>query len=357
MLITGGGGFIGGWLAETLFLHGERVRVGVHHWTGAVRPARFPMEIVLCDMMNPEQIEAAMQDIRCVIHCARGADNEIAPGARNLLEAAARHGVERFVYVSTTEVFGNQVGDIDETVSPQSMNDPYADGKIESEGICWEYCRKGLLVTVVRPPIVYGPYGKVFTSDIANKLVSGNWSVYPEIADGTCNLVYVSDLVNGILLAARCNAAIGETFILNGPETITWNQFFQEFNAALGLPDLNICESKSVKLTTMLKEPIRSLLKYARYHYEKPIRAIASKQRQLKQMMKFVENRMKTTLRAHELHLYSRKVSYSHNKARELLGYQPKVTLDEGLSLCVQWLDQVGWTELMRTKRSEFAKD
>ena len=212
-LITGAGGFIGGWLAETLFLNGDtKIRAGVHSWTGAARPARFPIDIVLCDIMNTQQVDAAMKNVRCVIHCARGADNEIAQGARNLLEAASKHGVERFVHISTTEVYGNQIGDLDETIPHQSMDDPYGDEKIKSEEICWEYHKKrGVEVVVIRPPIVYGPFSNVFTASIASKLLSGNWGFYPDIADGTCNLVYISDLVSGILIAAQSDAAVGET--------------------------------------------------------------------------------------------------------------------------------------------------
>ncbi|MBI5351466.1 MAG: NAD-dependent epimerase/dehydratase family protein [Chloroflexi bacterium] len=356
-LVTGAGGFIGGWLAETLYLKGgTQVRAGVHSWPGATRPARFPMDIVLCDMMNLQQVNQSMDGVKCVIHCARGADHEIAQGARNLLEAASRHGVERFVHVSTTEVFGNQTGKIDDTFPCQSMGDPYGDGKIEAEEICREYNRKGLPVVIIRPPIVYGPFSKIFTVNIASKLMSGNWGLYQGVADGICNLVYASDLVSGIIQASKCKAAIGETFILNGHELITWNQYFQKFNNALGLPELKVFKSETLKLTTTIKEPIRSIMKYMRYRFEHQLKSIAAKQRQARQIMKFVENRMKTTPRVHDLHLFGRQVTYQDDKARDILGYQPTVTLEEGLRLSAHWLEQVGLVNSLQTTRSDYPK-
>jgi nucleoside-diphosphate-sugar epimerase len=349
-LVTGAGGFIGGWVAETLFLCGEPVRAGVHSWSGAARPARFPMDIVLCDIMNPQQLDDAMQGVQCVIHCAKGADESITRGTRNVLEAASRRGVDRFVHISTTEVFGNQAGRIDEAFPCQSMNDPYGDAKIKAEDVCWEYYDKGLPVVIIRPPIVYGPFSKTFTVNIGYKLLSGNWGIFKGLGDGNCNLIYVSDLVAGILAAAQNKEAVGQMFILNGPELLTWNQYFQRFNAVLGQPELKVLDARRTGFATTLMEPIQKSIRHARYKFERLIKLLAAKQRQAKRVMKFVETRMKTTPRLHDLKLYSRKAIYLSDKARDVLGYQPVFRLDEGLSMSVQWIEQIGLKNFVSTK-------
>ncbi len=349
-LVTGAGGFIGGWVAETLFLRGEPVRAGVHDWRGAARPARFPMEIVACDFMNPNEVDEAMQGVSCVIHCAKGSDQTIAQGTRNLLEAAHRRGVERFVHVSTTEVFGAQSGRIDESFPCQSMNDSYADNKIQAEEVCLEFHQKGLPVVIVRPPIVYGPFSKTFTVNISYKLFSGNWGIYKGLADGTCNLIYATDLVDGILLAARNEQAVGQVFILNGPEQPTWNEYFERFNAALELPPLAVFESQGMSVRTALREPIRNVAKFARDRFERLIKQVAAKQRMAKRVMKFVETNIKTTPRLHDLKLYQRKALYLSDKARSMLGYRPAVGLEEGLRLSAQWVEQIGMRNFQLTK-------
>jgi nucleoside-diphosphate-sugar epimerase len=349
-LVTGAGGFIGGWVAETLYLQGKPVRAGVHGWAGAARPARFPMEVVECDIMNPRQLEEVMQGVGCVIHCAKGPYDAIPQSTRNVLEAATRKGVERIVHVSTTEVFGGQAGPIDESFPCVSMNDMYADNKIRAEEICQEYIAKGLPISIVRPPIVYGPFSKTFTVNIAYKLLSGNWGIYKGLADGMCNLIYVTDLADGILLAAESEAAIGQVFILNGSDLPTWNEYFERFNDALELPPLKMYESQSIGVTTKLKEPLRNTIKFARDHFEHAIKQMAAKQPLARRLMKFVETSMKTTPRLHDLKLYQREATYLNQKAQHLLGYQPSVGLDQGLRLSVQWLGQIGMRQFQYTK-------
>jgi nucleoside-diphosphate-sugar epimerase len=349
-LVTGAGGFVGGWVAETLFLKNEPVRAGVHSWSGAARPARFRMDIVPCNIMSPAELDEAMQDVTCVIHCAKGADESIAQSTRNVLEAAYQHGVERFVHISTTAVFGEQSGRIDETFPCQGMQDSYADNKILAEDACWEYHKKGLPVVILRPPIVYGPFSKTFTVNLAYKLMAGNWGIFKGAADGICNLIYVTDLVNGILLASQSENAIGEAFILNGPELPTWNQYFECFNDALGLPPLKVYENQSFDFKIKLMEPIRNSVMFARDHFEWLIKLVAAKQRQARRTMKFVETRMKTMPRIHDLKLYRRDALYLHHKAHQMLGYQPAVDLGEGLHMSVQWLEQIGMRQFQYTK-------
>ncbi len=349
-LVTGAGGFIGGWVAEMLYLQGKPVRAGVHNWSGAARPARFPMEIVECDIMNPRQLEDAMQGVGSVIHCAKGSYDTIPQSTRNVLEAATCNGVERIVHVSTAEVFGAQVGQIDESFPCASMNDSYGDNKIKAEEICQEFIAKGFPISIVRPPIVYGPFSKTFTVNIAYKLLSGNWGIYKGLADGMCNLIYVTDLVDGILRAAESDAAIGQVFILNGTDLPTWNDYFARFNDALGLPPLKVFEPQSIGITTKLKEPLRNTIKFARDHFERAIKQMAAKQPLARRLMKFVETGMKTTPRLHDLKLYQRKATYLNNKAQRVLGYQPAIGLDEGLLLSVQWLEQIGMRQFQYTK-------
>lgn len=349
-LVTGAGGFIGGWVAETLYLKHERVRAGIHSWSGAARPARFQMDIVPCNIMSPAELDEAMQDVTCVIHCAKGADESIAQSTRNVLEAAYKHGVERFVHVSTTAVFGEQSGSLDENFPCQNMRDSYADNKILAEDACWEYHKKGLPVVILRPPIVYGPFSKTFTVNLAYKLLAGNWGIFKDAADGICNLIYATDLVDGILLASQSENAIGEIFILNGTELPTWNQYFERFNDALGLPPLKVYENQDFDFKIKLMEPIRDMAMFARSHFEWLIKLMAAKQRQARRAMKFVETRMKTMPRVHDLKLYGRNVYYLDSKAHEMLGYRPSVSLDEGLRMSVQWLEQIGMRNFQYTK-------
>ena len=343
VLVTGAGGFIGGWLVETLYLSGSTdVRAGIHTWTGAARPARFPLEIVLCDIMDRDQLEKAVSGMDCVIHCAKGSSESIVQGTRNVLEAALRHRVGRLVYISTTEVYGNSTGTIDETAPCPITGDPYGDRKIEAESLCWEYHARGLPLVVIRPPIVYGPFSKTWTVNIAFKLLSGNWGVFGEQGEGTCNLIYIADLVAGILVAARHERAVGEVFNLNGPEALTWNQYFERFNAAMCLEPLKVIAPGQATRQAGIMEPVRASAKFALSHFGTPIKGLAARVPPLKQAMKSVELTIKTTPRPADLALFSRKALYSYGKAQETIAFTPRFDVDAGLALTLAWMNQVG---------------
>jgi nucleoside-diphosphate-sugar epimerase len=345
ILVTGVNGFIGGWLAETIYLRGDaNVRAGIRSWAGAARPARFPMEIVVCDITNPQQMENAMDGVNCVIHCAKGGSKaSIIQGTQNVLEAAQKQGVRRLVHLSTAEVYGSQNGTIDETMPLQKTGNPYGDAKIDAEKLCWEYHSRGLPVTVVRPSIVYGPFSKTWSVGIALKLQSGNWGVFRGHGDGTCNLIYIADLVTAILSASRDERAAGQAFNVTGPEVPTWNQYFQRFNAALGLPELNVIEPAGASVRATIMEPVRTSAKFARDHFESPIKKLAARFGPAKRMMKYVERTMKTAPRLTDFSLYNRKALYPATKAQDVFGFEPRFDLDAGLRLTVDWLKQIGY--------------
>jgi len=164
VLITGAGGFIGGRVAEVLHSSGcAQVRAGVRRWAGAARIGRLPVEIVPCDLADPGQVDAACDGVTAVVQCARVAGPGSEAPLRNLLEAAYRRGVTRFVHLSTTEVYGAVDGDIDEGHAVGPGQSDYARSKIAAERVCAEYMARGLPLVILRPTIVYGPFSEVWT--------------------------------------------------------------------------------------------------------------------------------------------------------------------------------------------------
>ncbi len=204
VLITGAGGFIGGRIAEVL--HGSgcaQVRAGVRRWAGAARIGRLPVEIVPCDLADARQVDAACDGVTAVVQCASVTGPESEAPLRNLLEAAHRRGVTRVVHLSTTEVYGAVAGDVDEEHPLGPAQSDYARAKIAAERVCAEYVARGLPIVILRPTIVYGPFSEVWTVKFVQRLLSGRWSLPEESCRGTCNLLYVDDLVAAIVLALR----------------------------------------------------------------------------------------------------------------------------------------------------------
>ena len=156
ILVTGAGGFIGGWVAEEFHLAKlGHIRAGVRNWGGAARLARSRLEIVPCDIMVPAQVERAVEGVHAVIHCAAGPPDVIVDGTRNVLEASKKAGVGKVVYLSTVSVYGDASGVVDESRTLMMTGSEYGDSKIRAEMLCGEYVGRGVPSVTLRPAVVF----------------------------------------------------------------------------------------------------------------------------------------------------------------------------------------------------------
>jgi nucleoside-diphosphate-sugar epimerase len=344
ILVTGGGGFIGGRFAEIIYLAGfGRVRVGVRRWGGAARAARFPVDIALCDVLDSRQVAEATKGVDVVIHCAVGDRQVIVEGTRNVLDAAMRAGVSRVIHLSTAEVYGRVSGRIDETRQCAPTGSAYGDAKILAEMVCRDHGLRGLPVTIFRPSIVYGPWSDVWTAALAERLQSGRWGRYARYGDGFCNLVYVDDLVAIALASIHQDKAVGQAFNVGGPETPTWNEYFDRLNAAMGLPPLPVRSAPSAKTASLVTAAVRSAAQAGFACCGRTLRNVYERGGWAAMTMKRVKRWLNTSPSPGELEaLYSRHAIYDWSKAERLLGYSPSFDLDLGLRLSVDWLRHVG---------------
>jgi nucleoside-diphosphate-sugar epimerase len=162
-LVTGGAGFLGINLVRHLLAQGWRVR------SLDIAPFEFPererVDAIRGDIRDPAAVARALQGVGSVVHCAAAlplaSAQEIrstdVDGTRLLLDSAWRAGVPRFVFISSTAVYGipdhHPIGEDD----PLQGVGPYGCAKIEGERLCAEYRARGLCVPVLRPKSFVGP--------------------------------------------------------------------------------------------------------------------------------------------------------------------------------------------------------
>lgn len=240
--LTGSNGFIGTRLVEELSAGGHTVRCLVRSPDRFSKLSGLPgVTPVIGDLDAVNVIEAAARGCDTVFHMAAFAkpwskDKSLpyrvnVTGTENVLRAAARAGVRRFVFTSSAAVIGPSPGvnPIDEDF-PRTVPffNEYEENKAVAEGIVRSFNRDGMECVIVNPPRVYGP-GPVNESNAVTKMIRlyalGKWRIIP--GDGTCvgNYVLVDDVVRGHILAAQKGKA-GHRYILGG-ENLTFDRFFE----------------------------------------------------------------------------------------------------------------------------------
>lgn len=343
ILVTGAGGFIGGRVVEALAqLPGIEVVPALRRSSTAARIGRYPVNPVACDLLDPIQVAEAIRGVEAVVHCAVGGRDATVVGTSNLLEAACAAGVRRVVHLSTVDVYGRAEGRVPETATPALTGRAYGDAKIEAEEACRAWMAKGLEVVILRPTIVHGPFSDSWTLEFGARLAGGSWQLPAEACKGTCNLVYVDDLVRAILLAIDAPGAEGRAFNVNGPDRPTWQAYVEALNEALGRPPLSPPPARASRLRTAVVEPFRRVVKVTFNRFQGPVLALYKRSRVARALMKGVERGLRSVPSPAEYDLYGRAVDFPTDEAERVLGYRPRVGLEEGVGLSAAWLIHEG---------------
>jgi dihydroflavonol-4-reductase len=238
VLVTGAAGFTGLALARSLTRRGERVRGLVRNRQRASYLEQEGVEIIAGDVRDRATVQEALLGVDTVYHLAavfRRAgvpDSEYrsvhVDATRQLVECSAAAGVRRFVHCSTVGVHGDV-----EAQAPAAEDAPFHPGdiyqvtKLEGERMALDTAgRVGLPLTVVRPGPIYGPGDRRLL-----KLIGGvARKRFVLLGDGSPHfqMVYVDDLTEGFRLAAETPAAVGRTYIVAGGEAPTLNELIHE---------------------------------------------------------------------------------------------------------------------------------
>jgi predicted dehydrogenase/nucleoside-diphosphate-sugar epimerase len=292
ILVTGGSGFLGRAVVNALLgeiEEGETIRV----LSRRELPEHPCISMVQGDLGDPEVVDRAVQGVDTIYHVGAATNGGPAEyqagtitGTRNMVEAALRHGVKKFVYVSSLSVLDYAGLAPNARVNESAGWEPapelrglYTSSKLEAEKIVLDAAREhGLPAVIVRPGQIFGP-GAEKVPPYGTISVGSRWVVMG--AGGMkLPLVYVDDVADGLLRAARTEVEPGCIIQLVDPEVIDQKIFVRQvqqrcpelkatfaplpflYCAAVGLELLGRVLKRSVPLTRYRLRSLRGDLDF-----------------------------------------------------------------------------------------------
>lgn len=317
VFVTGGTGFTGGRLCEILSERGYYVKALARRTSKVDKLKKIDAEIIYGDLFSKDSMKQAMKGVDCVYHIAAAFRQEAVPnkyfyevnvdGTKIVLEAAYQADVPRFVHCSTVGVQGEIKNPPATEATPYNPGDTYQDSKMKGELLVKRFYEENQYPgTIFRPVGIYGPGDTRFLK-IFKWIYSGKFRM---IGSGKVlyHWTYIDDLVDGIILCGEKDEAKGELFTLGGNDYVTLNEIVSLIAEALNVP---LKKSHLPVWPVWLAGALCEL-------FCRPLG-------------------IEPPLFRRRVDFFLKDRAFDISKAKRLLGYNPEVSLREGIKRTADW--------------------
>jgi nucleoside-diphosphate-sugar epimerase len=234
-LVTGGSGFLGINLVRHLLAHGCEVSsIDLEKFT--YRDCMDSIRWTVGDIRKKNDVDDVMRGIDCVVHCAAAlplyTEEEIyttdVEGTRTVIQSAKEHGVKRFIFISSTAVYGvpdhHPLFETDKLIGVG----PYGISKIQAEEICSGFRGDGMTVTIIRPKSFIGPERLGVFAMLYDWAYTGHNFPILGKGDNLYQFLDVEDLCSALWLCLTLpEAQVDDTFNIGAGEYRTLKEDFQ----------------------------------------------------------------------------------------------------------------------------------
>ena len=323
VLVTGANGFVGSHLVEGLLDKSYQVRCLVRKTSNLKWLSGLEVDYVYGDMAQKASLKGAVKDVELVFHCAgltkANSKEEYfkanAEGTENLLEVCLEDNpkIKRLVHLSSQAAVGP--GDDKQPLNETAPCRPvtyYGESKLEGERIVLQHASQ-LPVTVIRPPAVYGPRD----SDMLGffKVAKKGFRISFGRGESFLSLIYVKDLIDGIILAAENPKSVGQIYFIADDKVYFWSEAFKIISKILNKRTIPLKIPKSVAMfVAFISENFSKISgKAATFNIQK----------------------------AKEI--TQRYWGLDVSKAKAELGFFPQYDLETGAKETIRWYKEKGW--------------
>ena len=324
ILVTGGTGFTGAHLVRRLISRGHDVVV-LDNKKGIVFDdlVELGAEISIGSITDKNLVENLVSGCDTVHHLAAAFREINVPkslywdvnviGTRDLLDAAEKHNVDRFVYCSTCGVHGDVKKPPAGEDAPISPADYYQFTKYEGEKVAHEFIEKGMKISILRPAAIYGPEDPERWLMLFKRVSAGRFLMFGD-GKATYHPLYIDNLIDAFELASEKDEAIGQTYLIADEYYYQLNDLVTEIGAALDI-DVDIIH---LPFTPLWVAAALTEVVYMPLHKNPPLFR--------RRVDWFRQNR-----------------AFDISKARVELGYDPQVDLPTGVERTAEWYKEQGY--------------
>lgn len=320
--VTGATGFLGSHLTERLIGAGYSVSILARDPARAEPFAGRVRRVVVGDIADRGALDTLVDGADAVIHLVSNFRTASGPpesyrrinleGTRTAFEAAERAGVRRFVHCSTIGVHGHVRQTPATETSPYNPGDLYQETKVQSEQFLHgRMAGSAMEVVIVRPCSLYGP-GDLRMLKMFRMLAKRRFMMLGPCLENF-HAAYIDDVVDGFMRALTTPGIGGETFIIGGPAYLPLRDYVAAAARAVGAP------------------PPWLRLPYAPFYAAGALCEAVC-----------VPLGIEPPLHRRRVRFYRNNRAFALDKARRVLGYEPRIDLDEGLRRTVAWYREQG---------------
>lgn len=319
VLVTGATGFIGNLLVKKLYSAGCNARLLVRNKNVFKRDQYDQYQ---GDLLNRDTLIEAARGVKVVYHLAACSDSESSStdavehcfsvnveSTRNLLSSLGS-SIEHLIFFSSVYVYGNDSGENIDEGSPTNPGTAYGRSKLEAENIIFDWgVRNGVMTTCLRLPLVYGPGNKGNMLRMIDAIARRRFLILGK-GDNKRSMVYVENVIDAAIAVALREEANEEVFNITDGNDYSMNDMYLSISKSLGVRPIPVRIPVSDTVIRTIGNTFDAVSNFSG---------------------------IKLPVNSGVLNKLTASLTFSSEKIRKLVGFEPGYSLEEGMLNTVRW--------------------